>query len=120
MARRKANSRNGAISKSQAVRDYLAKHPSAKPKEIGPAVKAAHGVDVSPQMISMIKSKLGKGRKRRGRNPRDVAATIGRRGRTSNGAKFSIDDLVSAKKLAVQVGGLDRAQQLMQALVKLS
>jgi hypothetical protein len=121
MPRRKATSGNGAISKSQAVREYLAQHPTAMPKEIGPAIKAAHGIEVSSQMISMIKSTVRKGPKRRGRKAK--AATMGatgRRGRPSNGVRFSIDDLVSAKKLAQQVGGVDRAQQLIQALARLA
>jgi hypothetical protein len=121
MPRRKATSGNGAISKSQAVREYLAHHPTAMPKEIGPAIKAAHGIEVSSQMISMIKSKFRKGPKRRGRKRRtEAVATTGRRGRPSNGVRFSIDDLVSAKKLAQQVGGVERAQQLIQALVRLA
>jgi hypothetical protein len=117
---RKSKSRNGSISKSQAVRDYLAQHPNAMPKEIGPAIKTAHGIEVSPQMISMIKSKFRKGPKRRGRKRRTESVAMTRRGRPSNGARFSIDDLVSAKKLAQQVGGVDRAQQLIQALVRLA
>jgi hypothetical protein len=121
MPRRKAKSRDGTISKSQAVRDYLAQHRNAMPKEIGPAIKAAHGIDVSPQFISMIKSKFRKAPKRRGRKRRTESfATTRRRGRPSNGARFSIDDLLSAKKLAQQVGGVDRAQQLIQALVRLA
>jgi hypothetical protein len=121
MPRRKATSGNGAISKSQAVRDYLAHHPTAMPKEIKPALKAAHGIDVSSQMISTIKTKLRQGPKRHGRKRRtENVIAAGRRGRSSNGARFSIDDLVSAKKLAQQVGGVDRAQQLIQALARLA
>jgi hypothetical protein len=105
------------ISKSQAVRDYLTEHPAAMPKEIAPAVKSAHGLDVSPQMISMIKSKLGKGRRRRRKAGAAPAAAVSR---GNNSARFTIDDLITAKKLAQQIGGIPRAQEALAALARLS
>jgi hypothetical protein len=106
------------ISKSQAVRDYLAEHPTAMPKEIAPAVKSAHGLDVSPQMISMIKSKLGKKGRRRRRKVGSAPALAASRG--NNSSRFSIDDLITAKKLAQQIGGIPRAQEALAALARLS
>jgi hypothetical protein len=104
------------ITKSQAVRDYLAKHPRAKPKEIGPAIKEAHGLDVSPQMISMIKSKA-----RRGRGRRRRAAAVAAVGRPrTNSSRITVDDLVTAKKLAGQMGGVSRAQEALAALARLA
>ena len=44
------------INKSAAVREYLKAHKGAMPKEIVPAMKAK-GIEVSPQMVSMIKAK---------------------------------------------------------------
>jgi uncharacterized protein YnzC (UPF0291/DUF896 family) len=44
------------VNKSAAVREYLKAHKGAMPKEIVPAMKAK-GIDVSPQMVSMIKAK---------------------------------------------------------------
>jgi hypothetical protein len=113
----KRRSTGGTISKSQAVRDYLAQHPNAKPKEIAPAVKAEHGLEVSPQMISMIKSKSRRrGGRRRGRPA--GAAPVGRpRGSAS---RITVEDLVTAKRLADQIGGVARAQEALAALAKLS
>jgi hypothetical protein len=116
MARKPSGPATATISKSQAVRDYLAEHPSAMPKEIAPAVKSAHGLDVSPQMISMIKSKVGKKGRRRKSGPRPSAAAA----RGSNSARFTIDDLVMAKKLAQQIGGIPRAQEALAVLARLS
>ncbi|GDY06658.1 hypothetical protein LBMAG52_01440 [Planctomycetia bacterium] len=44
------------VNKSAAVREYLKAHKGAMPKEIVPALKAK-GIDISPQMVSMIKAK---------------------------------------------------------------
>jgi hypothetical protein len=118
MARKPNNAAAATISKSQAVRYYLAEHPTAMPKEIAPAVKAAHGLDVSPQMISMIKSKLGK--KGRGRRRKSSAAPPATASRGANSARFTIEDLITAKKLAQTMGGIPRAQEALAALVRLS
>jgi hypothetical protein len=44
--------------KSAAVRDYLLANKDAKPKEIVEALKA-QGIDISPNMVSIIKAKAG-------------------------------------------------------------
>ena len=44
------------VNKSAAIREYLMAHKGAMPKEIAAALKA-NGIDVSPQMVSMIKAK---------------------------------------------------------------
>ena len=116
MARRKSNSSSSQITKTKAVKDYLAEHPDAKPKEIAPAVKEAHGLDISPQMISMIKSKMGKDSRRRGRKPGTAASGRAR----GDAARITIDELVTAKKLVDQMGGIARAQQALAALARLS
>ena len=118
MARKQQNSSSAAISKSQAVREYLTDHPKAMPKEIAPAVKAAHGLDVSPQMISMIKSKFGKKRRRGGPKAKSASGRIDLP--RANASRITIDDLVAAKKLAVQMGGISRAQDALAALARLA
>ena len=121
MARRPNNVAPATISKSQAVRDYLAEHPTAMPKEIAPAVKSAHGLDVSPQMISMIKSNFGKkGPRRRRKTNAEGAAPAKAAGRKGNSPRFTIEDLITAKKLAQTMGGIPRAQEALAALVRLS
>ena len=44
--------------KSSAIRAYLGSHKHAMPKEIVAALKE-QGIEVSPNMVSMIKAKLG-------------------------------------------------------------
>lgn len=58
-----ATSSNGAPkpergAKSAAIREYLQANKGAKPKEIVAALKTK-GVDVSPNMVSIIKAKAG-------------------------------------------------------------
>ena len=54
----KPNSKAGGepkVNKSAAVRDYLKGHKQAKPKEVVAALKE-QGIDVSPNMVSMIRA----------------------------------------------------------------
>ncbi len=51
-----ADSGKPKVNKSAAIREYLTAHHGAMPKEISAALKAK-GIDVSPQMVSMIKAK---------------------------------------------------------------
>lgn len=119
MARRKAASNNGEISKSQAVRDYLKEHPRAKPKVIRPAILEAHGLDVTPQMISMVKSKMKKTR-RRGRKPGPKAGARQARGVNGGSSNLTYDQLIEVKRLADQLGGIERAREALDALARLS
>ncbi|MGV3485606.1 MAG: hypothetical protein ACO1RT_14415, partial [Planctomycetaceae bacterium] len=55
--------KSGGPNKSQAIRDYYAAHPNAKPKEISAELKKA-GIDVTPAFISTIRStSMGKKKK---------------------------------------------------------
>lgn len=44
------------VNKSAAIREYLVAHKGAMPKETAAALKVK-GIDVSPQMVSMVKAK---------------------------------------------------------------
>ncbi|MDZ4818575.1 MAG: hypothetical protein SGJ20_06335 [Planctomycetota bacterium] len=97
------------INKSQLVRDYLAEHPRAKPRVIRPAIKAAFGVDISPQMISMIKTKTKSGGRRK------VASAV----RAKPARSITAEQLLAAKKLIDHVGGIEHARVLLDVLAKL-
>jgi hypothetical protein len=117
MPRKRSNTNGSSISKSQAVRDYLADHPHATAKEIGPAIKAAHGMDITPQMINTIKSNF---RKQKGVRGRKGGIKGGRRRARINGAAVTLEELLAAKKLAEAVGGIPRAQEALAALLQLT
>ena len=125
MARRR---NTGTTTDSDRIRDFIAHNPTAGPKEIREGL-SKQGHEVSPSLINRIKynDPLAKSTTRR------PAAGAGRRGRPTrrgrrtgsrpgaNGAlRISIDDLIAAKKLADELGGIDNAREAVDALAKLS
>ncbi len=117
MPRKQSNAKADSISKSQAVRNYLADHPNATAKEIRPAVKAAYGLDITPQMINTLKSNLRKQQGVRGRK----MGPKGKKGRArTNGAGITMQELLAVKKVAQELGGIARAQEALAALARLT
>ena len=100
------------VNKSLAIRDYKAANPTASPKEIAGAL-AKTGVAVTPQFVSTVLSnarkkggKVGK----RGRKPgRPAAAELG----------GNVEQLIKAKKLVDQLGGVEAARAAVNALAKI-
>lgn len=93
--------------KAQAIREAIERTPEAKAQEIVAAVKE-QGLKVTPQMVYSLKTRAAAGPKKK----------RGRRNATSNGT-LSIDTLILAKKLADQLGGVEKAKEAMDALAKL-
>lgn len=120
-----AKKKSGGPNKSAAIRDYVNANPDAMPKQIVDAMKA-QGIDVSTAFVSTIKSKtVGSGAKKKGRKkagrpkgaPRAAAAPATR---SSNGqSKVSVDQLLKAKKLAGELGGVAQARAALEALEKI-
>ncbi len=52
---------NGTANKAQAIRDYAAANPTAKPSEISKALKS-QGIDVEPGRVSGVLNAKGRGR----------------------------------------------------------
>jgi hypothetical protein len=98
-------------SKSALIRLFLSDNPKAGPKEIKEAL-AAKGVEVTDSLISQVKyskKHLGaKGRRKAGK------ALTGHG--VGNGL---MDDLVAAKQLADQMGGVEKARSALELLAKL-
>src|SRR5262249_2727105 len=101
MARKSSN----GVNKSEAVREYFAKNPDTKVKDLVAAL-AATGVDVKPNLVYLIKGKL-KGEKHRARA---AAATPV----ANNGSALAT--IVKVKKVAGEVGGLRTLKALVDAL----
>ena len=99
-----------AVNQSQLIRDHLAANPDDGPKAIVAAL-AKKGVKVSEGLASNVKysSKKAKrrGRKRPGVKPPAVSD------------KVSLSTLVQAKKMAEQLGGVEKARDALSALAKL-
>jgi len=108
-------SKSGGPNKTQAIKDYYAENPDAKPAAAAEALNA-QGIEVTSGFVSTIKSKHGLGKKRRGR--RKGAAKKASTGAPSE--RVAIADLVKAKKLADQLGGVEKAKAMLDALSKLN
>jgi hypothetical protein len=122
-SRAKSDSADGAmtpssaktVNASAAVRKYVKKHPEAMPKQISAAL-AKRGIDVKPNYVSIIKSKfLAATGEAAGGEPGGAPARKGK----STGQKYDLDDLMVAKKFAQQIGGVDRAKEVINAIAKL-
>jgi len=84
------------VNKSAMVRDYLKTHKNAKPKEIVAALKE-QGIEISPNMVSIIKAK----------------AKVKRAKRQAKVATASHDSTAGAK--LASASGLDAAMTLFKA-----
>lgn len=109
----KRKKKAGGPNKSKAIRDYLAEHKNAGPTEVAAALKQ-EGIEVTPAFVSNIKSKSKlPGSKRKAKRGRPVGSG------GSRSDSVSMSALLEAKKLAEQVGGIDKAEAAVAALKKL-
>lgn len=115
--------KSGGPNKSAAIREYVAANPEAKPKEIVDAMKS-QGMDVSPAFVSTIKSKSATGGNKKkarggGRPKAPRAAASASTARAGGGGELSVNQLVKAKKLADELGGVANARAVLEALEKI-
>lgn len=122
--------KSGGPNKSQAIRDFYAANPEAKPKAVVEAL-AGQGIEVSAAFVSTIKStSVGKTFKgaRRGPKPKIAkaapsvkAASVSTKApRAAAAPTLSIDSLVKAKGLVRDLGGIENAMNALAALKKLA
>ncbi len=95
------------VSVSQLIRDYLDENPDAKPKE-GVAALAAQGVRVETQYFSTVKN-----------NWKTKRAATGGSDLSGAGSRVTVDQLLRAKALADQLGGVDSLRKALDALERL-
>jgi len=117
---------------SQAIRDYLSTNPKATPNEIVAAL-GKKGIKVSPGLASNVKytsgpkrlkKKTGKkkaGKKKAGKKKAGKRKVVKRRrpGRRA-AAELSADDLLAAKQLADQLGGIGEVRRALDTLERLT
>src|SRR5688572_5573455 len=88
--------------KSSAIRDYKSSNPTSSPKEIAEAL-AKSGIGVSAQFVSTVLS-----------NAKKKGGKIGKRGpkpgRKAAASGSNLEQLLTAKKLVEQLGGIDNAR----------
>lgn len=126
-----AKKNSSGVNKSQAIRDYYADNPTAKPIEVAEAMKA-QGIDVNAQFVSTVKSNAKKSKKtgRRGRpagaSAKSTAAPAAKKvGRPpasqtrAHSGEVSLDSLINAKKLVEEMGGVENARNVISVLEQL-
>lgn len=113
------------VNKSAAIRDYYKENPKVKPKDVVEAL-GKQGVEVTAQQVSTVRMNaikaglLPKPRKTRKRKPgRPAKAAASAAPRTSKAKGISVEDLVVAKRLVAQMGGVDKARETIAALSKI-
>jgi hypothetical protein len=114
--------------KSQAIRDYYAANPDAKPKAVVEAL-AAKGVVVTPAFVSTIKStsinkspKTAKGKRgpKPGASVKAPKAAAVKPAAAKSGGAVSLDTLIKAKGLVKELGGIESAMNALAALKRLA
>jgi hypothetical protein len=101
------------VNKSQAIRDFVQANPTVGPKETAAAL-TEQGIQVSPAMVSTVKTQAKKKKGKRGR-PRKNAASSAK----PASDKIALSSLIQAKKMAESLGGVEKAQTALAALAKL-
>lgn len=100
------------VNKSRAIREYLAANPQATPNEIVEGLKQ-QGIAVSPGLASNVK--YTSAQKTPGRRGRPKGRRVAKYG---NGA-LTAADLLQAKRLVDQLGGLEQVQRALATLEEL-
>ena len=107
MAKKKAKKKSQP-NKTQLIKDALKANPKASPAELAKKL-GKHGI--SAQYVSVVKSNMKKktGKKtgmRKGTGKKKEAA-------------FTVSELVKASKLAEELGGVEKAKEVLSVLGKL-
>ncbi len=98
------------VNKSRAIRDYCRANPGAGPTETAAALNK-QGIQVSTAMVSTVKSTA---KKKKGRGRKKAAP-----GAKPASDKIALSSLLAAKKMAEDLGGVEKAQAALAALAKL-
>ncbi len=110
MAKAAADSGNGKVNKSQAIRDLFAEDPKMDSKTVVGRL-AERGVKVSPTMVYYVRSKL-KQAKRKAKRDRVAASSH------LTSAADPVALVVRVKNLAREVGGIHQLKQLVDVLAE--
>ena len=105
-------------SKAERIRDVARNMDKpVRPRDVVAAL-ASEGVSVSSAQVSGVLRSMGMRRRGRGRRP--AAAGSSRATTRSTSEKLSLDNLLAAKRLVNQLGGIEAAKQAVDALARLS
>ena len=114
-----------AISKTQAVRDYLKAHPGAMSKEIAAAL-TKQGIKINPGHVANIKTKVNKGAatKKAAKKPavavaKAAAAPETVEKPTKNGDTCTLEQVKKVAQTIKTLGGLQRVTEVLAVIKEL-
>lgn len=115
------------INKSNAIREIKAANPEAGPTEIADMIKAQFGVDVTPATVSTVLStdkkrngKVGRPGRPKGSKNGSTKAPAASKAVALNGNQDAfIQNLLKAKQLVSDMGGISEARSALNALESL-
>jgi hypothetical protein len=110
MATSKSKNGDGAVNKSAAIREMLAEHPAAGPKEVV-TLLAEKGVKVTPTLVYYIKSKSNQAKRKQ---KRERVAETSRK----TGSVNPVDLILKVKALSREAGGIQSLKQLVDVLAE--
>lgn len=108
MAKKKAKKKSSP-NKTQLIKDAMAANPNASTAEIA---KGLTKYGISAQYVSVVKSNL---KKKTGKKTTTKRKGAGKK----KEAAFTVSELVKASKLAEELGGVEKAKEVLNVLGKL-
>lgn len=112
MAKKKATKAEAGVNKSNLIREAHAQKPDAGPTEISRLVSEAHGVEVSPSLVSQVLARQ-EGAAQKGRPTKRGRGAAKTTKRTAEAVGMT--DVQAAADFIKEVGGLEQAQQALAA-----
>lgn len=120
-ATRRGRPAAGGVNMSDAIRDYIAANPTASRPEIRNALQG-QGVAVSNSLVNAVFMKVKKGggkSAKRGRPGRPKTASRPAAAPASSGGNMSASELINAKQMVDQLGGIDKVRDALALLEQL-
>lgn len=118
-ATRRGRPAAGGVNMSDAIRDFIAANPTASRPEIRDTLQA-QGVAVSNSLVNAVFMKVKKGGgKSAKRGPGRPKAAPRAAAPASSGSNMSAAELINAKQLVDQLGGIDNVRNALALLEQL-
>jgi uncharacterized protein YneF (UPF0154 family) len=118
-ATRRGRPAAGGVNMSDAIRDFITANPSATRPEIRDTLQA-QGVPVSNSLVNAVFMRVKKGGgKSAKRGPGRPAAAVRAAAPASSGGNMSAVELINAKQLVDQLGGIDKVRDALALLEQL-